>query len=87
MKNVRNAVALSYPEDVPAPIIIARGRNELASRMLEIAGEYGISVVRDPVLADILTEEEIGACVPVETWQAVAAIFAFLEKGMNDGLF
>jgi len=87
MKNVKNAVALSYPEDVPAPIIVARGRNKLAFRMLEIADEYGITVVRDPVLADILTEEEIGSCVPVQTWQAVAAIFAFLENGIRDGLF
>ncbi len=84
---MKNAVALSYPEDVPAPVIVASGRGELASRMLQIAEECGITVVRDPVLADILTEEEIGTCVPVETWQAVATIFAFLEKGLHDGLF
>jgi type III secretion system FlhB-like substrate exporter len=30
---------------------------------------------------------EIGSCIPPETWAAVAAIFAFLEKGTKEKWF
>jgi len=83
----RTAVALSYNQTVEAPLIIAQGKNELAARMLEIAGTCGIRIITDPVLADILGEAEIGSCIPAETYEAVAAIFAFLEKGLNDEWF
>ena len=82
----RAAVALSYTGDEPAPIIIANGRDELAKRMLEIAREHEIRVVEDPLLADILSDVEIGNCIPVETWEAVASIFAIIEKGIIDGV-
>jgi type III secretion system FlhB-like substrate exporter len=59
----------------------------MARRMLEIAEECGIGIIHDPILADILGEAEIGTCIPPETYEAVAAIFAFLEKGIGDGLF
>jgi FlhB-like protein len=79
----RTAVALTYTKALEAPVVIARGKNELATRMLEIARENGIQIVTDPDLAGFLSESEIGACIPVEAYQAVAAIFAFLEKGIR----
>jgi type III secretion system FlhB-like substrate exporter len=55
--------------------------------MLEIARENGITVVRDPILADILSDEEVGSFIPVETWEAVAALFAFVERGRVEKWF
>ena len=75
----RKAVALSYSHIFPAPVIIAQGKNELAEKLLGIAG--------DPVLADILSDVEIGSCIPVETYEAIASIFAFLEKGIQENWF
>jgi len=83
MKNA--AVALSYTGKEPAPLVIAKGRGELASRLLEIAGEHEIRVVEDPLLVDILTDVEIGNCIPEETWRAVAAIFSFFTSGIDEG--
>lgn len=80
------AVALSYSGKEPAPLIVASGKDSLARKMLEIARENKIHVVHDPLLADILTEAEIGSYIPQETWEAVAVIFAFFERGINDGL-
>lgn len=80
------AVALSYTGAEPAPVIVARGKNELAKRLLEIAREYEIRVVEDPLLADILSDEDVGNCIPQETWEAVAALFAFFERGIADGV-
>ncbi|HOF85056.1 MAG TPA: EscU/YscU/HrcU family type III secretion system export apparatus switch protein [Treponemataceae bacterium] len=80
------AVALSYTGHEPAPVIVASGKNELAKRMREIAREHEIRVVEDPLLADILSDVEIGNCIPGETWEAVAAIFAFFRSGIADEL-
>lgn len=81
------AIALAWTGVEEAPVIIANGKGEIAARMLDIARDCGITVVADPLLADVLSASEIGTCVPPETWEAVAAIFAFLEKGLNEKLF
>lgn len=84
MNEQRKSVALAYTPSLEAPVIVASGRNRLSDRMLEIAQECGITIVNDPVLADILSGEEVGACIPADTYEAVAAIFAFLEKGVSE---
>ncbi|MBN1617497.1 MAG: EscU/YscU/HrcU family type III secretion system export apparatus switch protein [Spirochaetales bacterium] len=78
------AVALGYTQQMVAPVIVASGKGEMAQAILAIAEEWGISIVKDEILADILSEQDIGSCVPEETWRAVAAIFAFLERGIRD---
>lgn len=83
----QHAIALYYPENVEAPVIIAKGKNELAAKMLEIAQNCGIQIVSDPLLADILSESELGSCIPAETYEAIASIFAFLEKGLKEEWF
>lgn len=83
----KSAIALSYTEGLTAPIIIARGKNEQAAKMLEIAKEHGIQIVADTTLVDILSDAEIGSCIPLETYEAVASIFAFLEKGIKEDWF
>ena len=77
---------MSYTGAEPAPVIVARGKNELAKRLLEIAREHEIRVVEDPLLAVILSDEDVGNCIPQETWEAVAALFAFFDHGIADGL-
>lgn len=83
----KEAVALSWTGLEEAPVILASGKDEIAIRMLELAKSCGISIVEDPVLAGVLSSAEIGSCVPPETWKAVAAIFAFLERGIQERYF
>lgn len=87
MSGRKNAVALAYGPGMEAPVVLAKGKSEMARRMLEIAEDSGITIIKDPILADILEGAELGACIPPETYEAVAAIFAFLEKGYAEGLF
>ena len=87
MKEPKNAVALAYGIEMEGPTGVASGRGDMARRMLEIGEECGIEIIHDPILADILGEADIGTCIPPETYEAVAAIFAYLEKGIGDGLF
>ncbi len=79
----KSAVALAREAGIDAPLILAKGKGELAERILEIASDNGIPVIEDELLATILSEAEIGTCIPEETWLAVASIFAFLRKGID----
>lgn len=72
------AVALKYPCGSDAPFIAAKAKGVLAQKLVEIAEEQKIPVVEDKIATDILTVEEIGACIPEETWKIIAQIFAFV---------
>ena len=81
------AIALRYPQNVEAPVISAKESGFLAKRMLEIAKENDVPVVRDELLANVLSVGQIGACIPEETWLCVAEIFAFIQKVENKDAF
>ena len=78
------SVALSYTFGENAPLITAAGHGAVAQKIREIADRCHIPLIKNPLLAEVLVEAEIGSCIPEETYQAVAAIFAFLEK--KDGI-
>ncbi len=74
------SVALSYLLGGKVPIIVASGKDEIARRINKIAEKNGIKIIEDASLADILSERQIGECIPLEAYNAVASIFAFLIK-------
>lgn len=83
------AVALKYspgndefPGDL-APVITAKEKGVLARRMIELAEENDVPVVEDEFLANVLSLQQIGDCIPEETWQAVAGIFAYIQTLEN----
>lgn len=85
MKRQRDcSVALSYTYGEHAPLITAAGHDAIAKKIREIADSCHIPLIKNPLLAEVLAESEIGACIPEETYQAVAAIFAFLQQ--KDGI-
>lgn len=79
-KKVKSSVALSYSFGMEVPVITAIGKGAAAEKINEIAKKYNIEIIYEPLLADILTQQEIGNCIPAETYKAVAAVFAFLHK-------
>ncbi|QTQ14357.1 EscU/YscU/HrcU family type III secretion system export apparatus switch protein [Treponema parvum] len=78
MNFVKKAVALRYPENAQAPFITASAKGLLAQRLLKIAEENDVAVVRDDALAEVLSFQEVGSCIPEQTWEIVAKIFAFI---------
>ncbi|HAH60525.1 MAG TPA: flagellar protein FhlB [Treponema sp.] len=74
----KKAVALKYPEGAPAPFVTAAARGMLAEKILEIAEKNSIPVVKNDDMADVLSVREIGSFVPEETWNVLAAVFAFV---------
>lgn len=79
------AVALKYNADVmEAPRVVAKGTELFAERIKQIAGEHGVPVVENPVVARALFRlVEIDQEIPPDLYQAVAEIlmFAWRAKG------
>ena len=78
--NKKQTVALRYPEGAAAPFIVAKGRGDLADRILQIAKENNVHVEQDEITAQILSLYEVGDLIPPETYEVVAGIFSFLIR-------
>jgi flagellar biosynthetic protein FlhB len=74
------AVALRYIQgETPAPICVAKGADELAMRIREMATTLSIPIVEDPPLARALyAAVEIDDIIPKEHYAAVAKIVRFV---------
>ncbi len=81
----RIAVALKYEKnEMEAPKVVAKGMRRLAEKIREIGKAHGIPVVEDKPLAQVLYKDvNIGATIPVELYQAVARILAYVYKLKN----
>jgi len=76
------AVALEYqPEVMPAPVVVAKGRNIFAQKIKSEARWYGIPLVENPPLAQALYRAtEVGQAIPAKLYTAVAEILAFIFR-------
>lgn len=70
------AIALHYDGET-APRITAKGRGELAERILALASEHEIPLQRDPELAALLAQVPLGDEIPEALYRAVAEVIAF----------
>jgi flagellar biosynthetic protein FlhB len=76
------AVALRYDrrEDA-APVVVAKGRHQVAQRILRIADRLGIPVVQSPPLARALYRSvRVGQEVPAALYRAVAEILVVIYR-------
>lgn len=81
----KEVVGLRYaPSEGDAPRVTARGRGAIAERILEIARASGVPVREDPDLVALLGASEVGEEVPVEVYDAVARLLAFLYHVNRD---
>lgn len=76
------SIALKYdPDDKPAPVVIAKGVDEVALRIREVAKEHKIILYENRPLARSLYEGvEIDQMVPEELFKAVAEVISFVYK-------
>lgn len=76
------AVALKYEEGKKtAPFVVAKGMDNVALHIKEIAREHGVPVVQNPPLArEIYAKVELDREIPNELFAAVAEVLAFVYK-------
>lgn len=79
------AVAIKYePDSMPAPVVVAKGKNYLAARIRQIAVENQVPLVENPPLARGLYKAvDIGQEIPPHLYKAVAEILAYIFRLMN----
>lgn len=76
------SVALRYNAGKdPAPVVVAKGVNEVALRIREVAADHGVRMVQNPPLAQSLYRVvDIGEVIPEELYRAVAEVLAYVYK-------
>ncbi len=75
------AVALAYERGAQgAPRIVAKGADEVAARIRELAREHRVPIVANPPLARALFRVEIDTEIPAEHFKAVAEVIAFVWR-------
>ncbi len=76
------SIALKYnPDEMPAPIVIAKGIDEIAMRIREVAKEHDIILYENVPLAHALYDiAEIDETIPTEHFKAVAEIISYVFK-------
>ncbi len=74
------SIALKYKplEGIKAPLIVAKGANNIAFKIREIAAKHNIPLVENKPLAQNLYKLELGTEIPSQFYQAVAEILAYV---------
>ena len=66
---------------MPAPIVVAKGRNLFAQQIKEVARWQGIPLVENPPLAHALYRAvEVGQSIPPKLYTVVAEILAAIYR-------
>ena len=81
MDKTPKAVALKYDNEKDhAPKVIAKGRGDIAERIIEIAKAHHLPLYEDKNLVQILEAFELETEIPPELYRAVAEVLAFVYR-------
>lgn len=78
------AVALKYNQKKDdAPRVIAKGRGEIAEKIIAVAKEHNVPLYEDKNLIQILEALDLETEIPAELYRAVAEVLAFIYRLNN----
>jgi flagellar biosynthetic protein FlhB len=79
------AVAIRYvSETMPAPLVVAKGKNYLALRIKQRALDHQVPLIENAPLAQALYGSvEVGQEIPVHLYRAVAEVLAYIYRIMH----
>jgi flagellar biosynthetic protein FlhB len=73
------AVALQYERGMASPRVLAMGADLIADQIKKIAREVGVPCVENvPLARGLYASVEVGDEIPVELYQAVAEVLAYV---------
>lgn len=90
MKDVINstdiAVALTY-DGKKAPRVTAKGKGEVAEKIISLAKENNVPLHTDVALVKVLSKMSLGDEIPRELYLAIAEViaFAYMLSGKRPG--
>ena len=80
-KKDEKAVALSDNKNEDnAPKILVKGGGELAALIINKAVEWGVTVIEDPDLVEVLYNLPEGIEIPEDLYKMIAELYVFLYK-------
>jgi flagellar biosynthetic protein FlhB len=76
------SIALKYnPDEMDAPVLVAKGVDELAFRIREVAKEHKVAIVENPPLARVLFDKvDVDQAIPPEHYKAVAEVISYVFR-------
>ena len=75
------AVALKYDDKKnKAPRVIAKGRGDIAEKIIEVAKAHNVPLYEDKNLVQLLEALELETEIPPELYRAVAEVLAFIYR-------
>lgn len=79
------AVALKFDSsESSAPVVNAKGADERAQRIKQIARENDVPIVEDrPLARSLYAEVELGDIIPTEYYRAISIVYSHLNKFKN----
>ncbi|MFT6450200.1 MAG: flagellar biosynthesis protein [Oleispira sp.] len=77
--NAKQAIALSY-DGKQAPTIAAKGNDELAQAIIELALQAQVPIYENAELSQWLSKLELGDEIPQALYITIAEILAFVYK-------
>ena len=84
MEKSPKAVALKYDRKKDnAPRVIAKGRGEVAKKIIEVAQAHNLPLYEDKNLIQILEALDLETEIPPELYRAVAEVLAFIYRLNN----
>ena len=75
------AIALQYDKaNAPTPRVIAKGKGASGEAIIALAREHGIPIEENVLLAQALSQVEIGEDIPEALYRAVAEVLIFILR-------
>ena len=74
-------MALTYHREKDrAPKVVARGRGEVAEKIMDIARAHNVPLYEDKNLIQVLEALDIDTEIPPQLYRAVAEVLAFIYR-------
>ena len=74
------AVAVKYKKDAVAPNLTAKGKGEIAERIIKLAQDNGVPLHKDADLVEVLSLLDVNELIPPALYQVVAEVLAFVYQ-------
>ena len=78
-KQPRFAIALEY-DGKQAPLVTAKGHDEIANRILQLAHDANVPIQKDNELALVLDQIDLGDHIPEALYVVIAEILTFAYR-------
>lgn len=80
MEHRKKAAAITYRDNIDAPVVSAAGMGIIANNIIEKANENEVPIVYNKELTDLLCNVDVGDSIPYELYDAVANVIAYITE-------